>query len=112
MQHDSVCQSLTINDCFHIQTGAEIEDRSCNGGAACGLSSGIVVEEGSCNTSDEGGYAMCALAPGAHIGKESCLTAYGEVLFKISIFDQFIVFISQFFLVLSIITQSLHQAGW
>ncbi|EED89893.1 predicted protein [Thalassiosira pseudonana CCMP1335] len=63
-------------------SGAEIEDRSCNGGAACGLSSGIVVEEGSCNTSDEGGYAMCALAPGAHIGKESCLTAYGSKIGK------------------------------
>ena len=45
----------------------------------------IVVEEGSCNMSDEGDYAMCGLASGAHIGKESCLGDYGEVLLKISI---------------------------
>jgi hypothetical protein len=82
----TLCQSLNINDCFHIQTGAEIEDQSCNGGAACVLSPGIVVEEGSCNMFDGGDYAnVCALAPGAHIGKESCLGYYGEVLLKISI---------------------------
>ena len=45
----------------------------------------IVVEEGSCNMSDEGDYAMCGLASGAHIGKESCLGHYGEVMLKISI---------------------------
>ena len=84
MQYDSLCQSLTTNECFHIHTGAEIEDQSCNGAYACNLSPSIVVEEGSCNV----GYYFigktCALAPGAHIGKESCLGHYGEVLFKIS----------------------------
>ena len=85
MQYDSLCQSLTTNECFHIHTGAEIEDQSCNGVGACGLSPGIVVEEGSCNKSYEDDYAMCGLASGAHIGKESCLGHYGEVMLKISI---------------------------
>jgi hypothetical protein len=85
MQYDSVCQSLTTNDCFHIHTGAEIEDQSCNGAGACGLSPGIAVEEGSCNMFDEDDYAMCGLASGALIGKESCLGHYGEVLLKMSI---------------------------
>eukprot|EP01082_Thalassiosira_pseudonana_P006135 g5282.t1 g5282 contig2:156776-159955(+) len=66
-------------------SGAEIEDQSCNGVGACGLSPGIVVEEGSCNKSYEDDYAMCGLASGAHIGKESCLGHYGEVMLKISI---------------------------
>ena len=78
-------KALTINACFHIQTGAEFEDQSCNGEGACGLSPGIVVEEGSCNKSYEDDYAMCGLASGAHIGKESCLGYYGEVMLKISI---------------------------
>ena len=77
-------KALTINACFHIQTGAEIEDQSCNGVQACSLSPGIVVEEGSCNVSEEGDESMCALAPGSHIEKESCLGFYGEVSFKIS----------------------------
>jgi hypothetical protein len=89
MQRDSVCQSLTINVCFHIHTGAEIEDQSCNGKFACYLSPGIVVEEGSCNVEYEYRYGWvggtCAFAPGAHIGKESCLGNYGEVMLKISI---------------------------
>ena len=74
----------TINDCFHIHTGAEIEDQSCNGLYACNLSYGIVVEEGSCNVSGWIGET-CALAPGAHIGKESCIGDLGEVMLKISI---------------------------
>jgi hypothetical protein len=78
-------KALSINECVHIQTGAEIEDQSCNGGRACVLSPGIVVEEGSCNVSEEDDYDMCALAPGAHIGKESCIGDYGEVLLKFSI---------------------------
>jgi hypothetical protein len=84
----TLCQSLNINDCFHIQTGAEIEDQSCNGLYACYLSPRIVVEEGSCITTP--GYFFvfgktCAYAPGAHIGKESCLEDFGEVMLKISI---------------------------
>jgi hypothetical protein len=78
-------EALTINACFHIQTGAEIEDQSCNGLYACNLSPGIVVEEGSCNTSYDYSGGTCAFAPGAHIGKESCLGKYGEVMLKISI---------------------------
>ncbi len=78
-------EALTINACFHIHTGAEIEDQSCNGVYACFLSPGIVVEEGSCNMSDEGDYAMCGFASGALIGKETCLGHYGEVMLKISI---------------------------
>ncbi len=78
-------KALTINDCFHIHTGAEIEDQSCNGEGACFLSPGIVVEEGSCNMSYEGDGSMCALASGALVGKESCLGGFGEVLLKISI---------------------------
>jgi hypothetical protein len=74
-------KALTINECVHTQTGAEIEDQSCNGEFACYGSHGIVVEEGSCN----GDRETCALAPGAHIGKESCLGDYGAVLLKISI---------------------------
>ncbi len=74
-------KALSINVCFHIQTGAEIEDQSCNGGRACFLSPGIVVEEGSC-MSEEDDYDMCALAPGAHIGKESCIGEHGEVMLK------------------------------
>ncbi|EED87592.1 predicted protein [Thalassiosira pseudonana CCMP1335] len=35
--------------------------------------------------SEEDDYDMCALAPGAHIGKESCIGDYGEVLLKFSI---------------------------
>jgi hypothetical protein len=35
-------KALTINACFHIQTGAEIEDQSCNGEGACGLSPGLL----------------------------------------------------------------------
>jgi hypothetical protein len=34
--------------------------------------------------SEEGDESMCALAPGSHIEKESCLGSYGEVSFKIS----------------------------
>jgi hypothetical protein len=78
-------KALTINDCFHIHTGAEIEDHSCNGLYACFLSPGIAVEEGSCNKFDEDDDGMCGLASGALIGKESCLGNFGEVLFKISI---------------------------
>jgi hypothetical protein len=114
MQYDSVGQSLTTNDCFHIHTGAEIEDHSCNGAGACGLSPGIVVEEGSCNKFDDDDLAMCGLASGALIGKESCLGHYGEVLLKISIValkNSLCVNIS-ILPRLSIINQSLHQAGW
>eukprot|EP00970_Alexandrium_tamarense_P013272 scaffold3312_cov225-Alexandrium_tamarense.AAC.1 len=61
----------------HKTSGAEIEDQSCNGLYACNLSYGIVVEEGSCNVSGWIGET-CALAPGAHIGKESCIGDLGE----------------------------------